>query len=260
MRSTPLVILACALSLGCGPKPAWHVKGAGLKSLVGKDMMRSCRDGQAEDCYALADRLEQVNANTPEQRQARYHLHLQACQQGHAGACYRLGYDHVYGEGPNLAPDLSHDALVAACESGQPGPCHVAGASLAEGKLGMTFELRAFEIFLKGCDLDEPKCCAWAGLMLEFGRGPKQDRGKAFPFFDKACELGQDEIGCFNVAMHLLERPEEEQDLAHIAALMQRSCDVGNKTACENVEILEAQAAEAEAEVGAEVEKEGTKP
>jgi TPR repeat protein len=261
MRTSTLTLAACTLLLGCGHRAAWDVKGAGLRSLVGKELLRACSDGQAEDCFALASRLEQINADSPEQRQALYHLHLLACEQGHPGACTQLGYRHVYGEGPDLDPARSHAALEAACEGGHGGACHVSGACLDEGRLGEPNERRAYELFLKGCEADDPRSCAWVGLKLEFGRGTGQDRGKAFPFFDKACELGEHPIGCFNAALHLAEAPEEEQDLELITSLMQAACDAGNEIACENVIILQEHAAAAakapEAEAGEASEEQG---
>jgi TPR repeat protein len=245
MRTTTLSLLACGLLPGCGHRPAWNVQGAGLQSLVGKDMLRACRDGQAEDCFALASRLEQLQAESPQQRQALYHLHLQACEQGHPGACTQLGYSHVYGAGPDLDPTRSQAALVAACEGGHGGACHVAGACQDEGRLGQVNERRAYELFLEGCKAEDPRSCAWVGLKLAFGRGAPLDRGKAYAFFDKACELGEHPIGCFNAALHLAEAPEEEQDLERISALMQAACDADNEIACENMLVLRARAEQA---------------
>lgn len=242
MRATHLSIAACTLLLGCATNPAWYVRGAGLKALAGRDLVRDCRAGQTNACYALAEQLEGANANEPAQRQALYLLHLQSCEQGHAGACDKLGYNHVYGDGPNLDPQRSQAALVQACDHGQAGPCHVAGSSLDEGRLGAVDEQGAYGLFVKGCALDDPRSCAWVGLKLEFGRGAPLGRGKALTFFDKACRLGEDQVGCFNLALHLSERPEEEQDPGRILELMQRACDVGNQVACENVDILEDQA------------------
>jgi TPR repeat protein len=245
MRSFPLAFLAGSLLLGCAHRPVWQVKGADLRATAGRDMLRACEDGGAEDCFALATRVEEQGAGSPAQLEALYHLHLQACEQGHHGACARLGYGWVYGDGPNIDPPRGQAALEAACDGGHGGSCHVAGASLDEGLLGETNERRAYTLFLQGCELDEPRCCAWVGLKLEFGRGTKQDRGKAFDFFSKACDLGEDQIGCFNTAMHLLERPEP--DTVNALALMMVACDAGNAVACENEKIIEATLEEAEA-------------
>ncbi len=240
MPHARLLIAACLTITACAARPAWDVKGAGLKSLAGGDLVKACKTGTAEDCFALASKLEAVNASEPEQRAAIYHLHLEACEQNHPGACERLGYEHAYGRGPNLDPARTQAALVAACEVGQAGACHVAGSTLDEGRLGEPDEAGAYHLFLQGCEQDDPRSCAWVGLKLEFGRGAPQDRGKAFAFFDKACGLGEHAVGCFNVAMHMLDAPEDEQDLDRIVELMQLSCEAGTEVACENVAILTA--------------------
>ncbi len=243
MPSARLSVTACLLLTACA-HPAWQIRGAGLAGIAGGDLVRACRDGQAEDCQALAESLEQAHADEPAQREAIYLLRLQGCEQGHAVACRVLGYNHVYGQGPNLDPARSQAALVQACQAGQPSPCHVAGSTLDEGRLGEVDEKGAYRLFVKGCEQDEPSSCAWVGLKLEFGRGAPLDRGKAFTFFDKACSLGEREVGCFNTALHLAERPEEDQDPGRVVELMQQACDAGNQTACENVEILRSQAQE----------------
>ena len=57
MPSARLSVTACLLLTACA-HPAWQIRGAGLAGIAGGDLVRACRDGQAEDCQALAESLD----------------------------------------------------------------------------------------------------------------------------------------------------------------------------------------------------------
>lgn len=227
------------LLLGCAHRPSWNVRGADLRAAAGRELIRDCADGRVDRCYALAQRVEEEGSGGPEQGLALYQLYLQGCEAGHAGSCDRLGLRHAHGEGPNPDPQRTQGALVKACHAGQGVACHTAGGTLDEGRLGPVDEAAAYLLFVRGCEANHPACCAWAGLKLAFGRGAPQDRGKATRLFDKACGLGEHQVGCFNLALHVAELPEDQQDPARLLELMRMSCDAGNQVGCENVAVLE---------------------
>jgi TPR repeat protein len=185
--------------------------------------------------------MESHQASTPAQREVMYHLHLTACEEGQETSCERLGFAHAYGPGPNLDPTRTQAALVEGCTRGNPSACYIAGASLQEGRLDTPEEMASsasFPLFERGCVLDDARSCAWAGLKLWFGRGVPEDQAGALPYYDKACTLGEAHVGCFNVAMHAMEAPEQERDLAQILDLFTRACAAGNDAGCDNTQVV----------------------
>ena len=241
MRSCQWFILPCVcLWLGaCSGAPVWHSPEADLDRVAGEALVNDCEGGSGSACIAVADRLEALTERSEAQDVALYELYVEACALGEPEGCQRLGSGYVYGPRENRAPQRAHWILVNACDRGDSYACYIAGFTLVEGGLGEADEAGALPLLNKGCDLDHANCCGQVGLMHEFGVGTPLDRGAAYPYFEKACQLGEAQVGCFNAAMHLSERPDEELDVPRVIELFQRSCDAGNQLGCDNVQIIQ---------------------
>jgi TPR repeat protein len=239
MRRFLPALLATTILAGCLPKPAWYSPAADLGALAGGALVRACRAGEPVACAELAGQIAAAGPGDPARETALYHLRIEACERGtDETACERLGYDHVYGVWPNVAPLRTQAALVAACGREVGAACYLAGSSLDEGRLGLLDEVGSFDLFRKGCTLGQPKCCSWVGLKLEFGRGVPQNATKAYAFYEQACTLGEQEVGCFNQGLFLARGTAGVEDLPRALELMRRACDDGVELACENVPVV----------------------
>jgi uncharacterized protein len=186
-----------------------------------------------------ADELESLRSPSEAQQVALYEVYLGSCSRGEANACARLTKLYVRGERDNRSPERAQQALVSGCGAGNANACYIAGFTLIEGSLGEVDEAGGMPLLDTGCTLEHGHCCAMLGLMHEFGRGTPENPAAAFPYFERACELGEANVGCFNVALHLTQVPDDELDLPRILDLFDRSCRAGTVQACENREIVE---------------------
>jgi hypothetical protein len=156
---------------------------------------RECDGGNAAACYGRAAAVQ----NDPARNAEAGTLFGRACQLGHAMACTN----------------------------------YAAGLWLRDGATPEN-AICARKIFDKACAIKEPFACGMVGRMAVAAAKNDADRAAARVYFEKTCEA----IGgppCKMLASYLRTNQLGAFDPAILPALLQRACDGGDSSACEDL-------------------------
>jgi TPR repeat protein len=147
----------------------------------------------------------------------------QACRDGAAPACSRLGW--LVAEGHGTAEDLARAAALfkQACDSGYPRGCSDLAWATAQG-YGMPSDYaRAAQLYEQACEEGDGVGCANFGTFVADGKGGVvQDYARAAALYDRSCEIGIP-AGCFALAGLTQDGLGVARDPARVAALYKRA-------------------------------------
>jgi len=224
----------------------------------------SCRHGDANHCYWLAQQLDKKDPA----RAAQLYRHVcdaeivsgcvgighllmdgrgvskdvaeanrllsRACDEGAANACSSIGYS--YSEGIGVAKDYTKAAALylKSCDGGSAVGCYNLAQLLNSPNLGNQ-HAKSVEYYKRACERSEMMACSMLGSLYAEGRGVEKDYIIAEKLLRKSCESGERDVGCGELAMFYNHGWGVGKDLEQAKQLFQKSCDSGNEISCDHL-------------------------
>ncbi|MDP9151709.1 MAG: sel1 repeat family protein [Myxococcota bacterium] len=204
-------------------------------------VLRACEGGVLISCVFgtrwLNEPLHAREVPDAGALRARFEVH-QACLNGEAEACYRMGLLSYFGRGA-FARDRGRAASAYArgCDLGDSRACNNLGDALAYGEGTERDVSRAAALFDKACLLGEALGCANLGYMAEHGRGVAKDRGRARSLYREACASG-DVYGCLHETMLAAEDAGAPRDPELALRHWRIACERRDARACAFVGVM----------------------
>jgi uncharacterized protein len=159
-------------------------------------------------------------------------LYQDACDDGEASACTRLGLMYGLGEGVARSPKKAADLYRKACDGNDARGCGSLGQVTLDGNGVAKNERRADELFDKACRAGHPAACAEHGVSLWRGRGALRDAARAKGLLERSCGAGFGR-GCFYLGV-LLRMGEEgvPADPRGAEHALRKACQLEEREAC----------------------------
>ena len=131
-------------------------------------------------------------------------LYARACDAKIAGGCGHLALLHREGEGVKKDPALAESMAQKECDAGDGFGCYALGIIYETvQRKDHTFRppADAIAVYDKGCTAGSSDACSALGMLYHSGRGgAPQDKDKAATALQRGCDLG-DRIACHQVNM-----------------------------------------------------------
>ncbi len=113
----------------------------------------------------------------------------EACSDGEASACTKLGI--LYSRGRGVPKDLAQAAALygSACDGGEAPGCRRLGELYERGEGVARDFAKALELFRDGCQRNDAASCSNLSKAYDIGEGVAEDPAQRDAFARKACEL-----------------------------------------------------------------------
>lgn len=125
-----------------------------------------------------------------------------------------------------------------ACENGHAAACFKAGLFYRDGEGVDQDDIRAAELFRKACDHGHAFGCNHLGVSYGLGLGVDRDDAKSTALYQKSCNAGLG-IGCFNLATGFFNGDATQRDVTRALKLYEKGCDLGSGESCTALKIAE---------------------
>jgi hypothetical protein len=155
-----------------------------------------------------------------------------SCNEGKGRDCMDLAAKHLKGRGVDKSDALAAKYLDKACEHGEAVGCEMFAKMLRDGRGAAADPERARKLFAKACDAGAFGACTSLGL-----EAMESDKTKGVAFLTKACG-GDDALGCMGLGALYLHGNGVPKDLPKARSLLDKSCRLGQESACEKVREL----------------------
>jgi uncharacterized protein len=192
------------------------------------DLGTACAAGIAESCFLSAEIMRggQLGSRNLSGALAAYR---QACEKGHAQACYNFSLYQVPQNEADKALNLA--MLTRGCDLNHGPACGTLGFGYEKGRLVTADPVKARQAYLRGCELKNDISCRNAAVAFFKGTGGEVDQAQALTFNQKACELGSLE-GCYWAADAIDDGEGTPQDRIKARALFGENCGRNHAASC----------------------------
>lgn len=137
----------------------------------------------------------------------------EACDGGHARACFNLGVMKRDGVGGGVDLEDARWRFSRACAYGNNAGCYSYGNMAMEAQGGERNDRDARDAHERACAGDVPQACNSLAILLEAGRGGVTDTDRARSLYDTSCKAGQ-ASACENLAKLTGGAPAANSSLA----------------------------------------------
>ena len=134
--------------------------------------------------------------------------------------------------GPKTSPAPAPISRERACAIGDPSACQ--RLAFDHGDRGdkaksSSFGARTIRLLRSSCDTGDLHRCTWLGLLYSKGTFVPTDRARASQLWRQACDSG------FGLACRNLANTVDDSEVALWSSLLQRACELGERTACSSL-------------------------
>jgi TPR repeat protein len=226
---------------GCSRLGAAYEKGEGAAADPAKAKSlydQACKAGSMDGCARLAHAYEK-GVGVPASASKADGVIAKLCGGEQARLCYGHGLILKDGglEGPEN-PDGMLELFDFACRGGYTWACYRLGTHLDRGDALPRDRAAAAKQYQVACDKNLEEACTDLGVLYHFGWGVPYDDAKAMELWKKSCVDHRDPLGCLWYGRAYRDGVGIAQDDAQAFTYLNRACNAGLGTGCEELGAL----------------------
>ncbi|MEM9193594.1 MAG: tetratricopeptide repeat protein, partial [Myxococcota bacterium] len=211
--------------LSCAEVVARYLDDSHEASLTAMELEQQCAPDRRDACLALAYFLID-GVDVPRQPDLAARLLGEGCNEGHAGACGRLGR-MLARRDPSPDGDLqARTVLSRACNADAGDSCVELSQLAEQGRGGRADAAEALRLNRKGCELGAIRGCRRAADYYVM----ENDSASLRRLYRGMCERSQAE-GCVRLS-RMAARDGQLSAVVETAAYLERGCELGDSQAC----------------------------
>jgi TPR repeat protein len=246
-RGTEMLLRACdgGTARACVVGARWLGDPLNAHDMEGAPLLRArfevqhaCLTGQLDACYQVGLLFYFGRDAFPRDRAMAAHAYARGCDLGDSRACNNLGDALAYGEGVGRDAQRAAATFTKACRLGEALGCANLGY-MAEHGQGMPQDLgRARALYRDACATGDVYGCLHADMLKAQDAGAPRDTQRALSHWLRACDRERNARACAFVGVLYEDGPDGmARDEAQSQKAMSRACELGDKRACEWVQI-----------------------